>query len=62
MTTMLHLAPESSDFDVRRQLAELASVVDSRAGSAFLAEAYTGWPAAGSVPAHVARKVRHADA
>jgi p-hydroxybenzoate 3-monooxygenase len=62
MTTMLHLAPESSDFDVRRQLAELASVVDSRAGSTFLAEAYTGWPTAGSVPARVAREVRHADA
>ena len=62
MTTMLHLSPESSDFDVRRQLAELGSVVGSRAGSTFLAEGYTGWPTAGSVPTHVAREVRHADA
>jgi p-hydroxybenzoate 3-monooxygenase len=58
MTTMLHLAPESSDFDVRRQLAELASVVDSRAGSTFLAEAYTGWP----VSAYISQGASHADA
>ncbi len=44
MTTMLHRLPEASDFDVRRQLGELASVVRSRAGSTYLAEAYTGWP------------------
>jgi p-hydroxybenzoate 3-monooxygenase len=44
MTTMLHTLPEASDFDVRRQLGELASVVSSTAGSTYLAEAYTGWP------------------
>jgi len=44
MTTMLHLLPEASAFDVRRQIGELSSVVSSRAGSTFLAEAYTGWP------------------
>jgi 4-hydroxybenzoate 3-monooxygenase len=44
MTTMLHLAPESSPFDVRRQIGELSMVVSSRAGSTYLAEAYTGWP------------------
>jgi p-hydroxybenzoate 3-monooxygenase len=44
MTTMLHALPEASDFDVRRQLAELTAVVDSEHGSRFLAEAYTGWP------------------
>ncbi len=44
MTTMLHRLPEASDFDVRRQIGELTSVVTSRAGSTFLAEAYTGWP------------------
>jgi p-hydroxybenzoate 3-monooxygenase len=44
MTTMLHRLPDASDFDVRRQLGELTSVVTSRAGSTFLAEAYTGWP------------------
>lgn len=46
MTTMLHALPGSSDFDVRRQLGELRSVVGSEAGSRFLAEGYTGcWPA-----------------
>ncbi len=44
MTTMLHRLPESSDFDERRQLGELESVVCSEAGSRYLAEAYTGWP------------------
>ncbi|WP_371656263.1 MULTISPECIES: 4-hydroxybenzoate 3-monooxygenase [unclassified Streptomyces] len=43
MTTMLHRAPGTTDFDVRRQLGELAAVVDSTAGSTYLAEAYTGW-------------------
>ncbi|MFG2146260.1 4-hydroxybenzoate 3-monooxygenase [Streptomyces sp. NPDC048696] len=45
MTTMLHRVPGSAAFDVRRQLAELAGVVDSTAGSTYLAEAYTGWSA-----------------
>jgi p-hydroxybenzoate 3-monooxygenase len=44
MTSMLHAAPGASDFDQRRRIAELASVTESRAGSTFLAEAYTGWP------------------
>lgn len=44
MTSMLHLTPEASDFDKRRQLGELESVVSSDAGSTYLAEAYTGWP------------------
>ena len=44
MTTMLHTLPDATDFDVRRQLGELASVVSSRAGSTYVAEAYTGWP------------------
>jgi p-hydroxybenzoate 3-monooxygenase len=44
MTTMLHRVPDATDFDVRRQIGELSSVVASRAGSTFLAEAYTGWP------------------
>jgi len=46
MTTMLHRLPDASDFDVRRQIGELHSVVTSRAGSAYLAEGYTGWPGA----------------
>ncbi|RDI26518.1 4-hydroxybenzoate 3-monooxygenase [Lentzea flaviverrucosa] len=46
MTTMLHALPAATDFDVRRQLGELASVVGSEAGSRYLAEGYTGcWPA-----------------
>jgi p-hydroxybenzoate 3-monooxygenase len=44
MTTMLHSLTGASDFDERRQLGELESVVGSEAGSRFLAEAYTGWP------------------
>lgn len=44
MTSMLHAAPDASDFDRRRQLGELRSVVESTAGSTYLAEAYTGWP------------------
>lgn len=44
MTSMLHSTPEASDFDRRRQLGELESVVSSTAGSTYLAEAYTGWP------------------
>ncbi|MBM7515597.1 4-hydroxybenzoate 3-monooxygenase [Nocardioides nitrophenolicus] len=44
MTTMLHRLPEASDFDVRRQVGELTSLVTSTAGSTYLAEGYTGWP------------------
>lgn len=44
MTTMLHTLPGSTEFDLRRQQAELGSLVDSRAGRTFLAEGYTGWP------------------
>ncbi|MFJ6651165.1 4-hydroxybenzoate 3-monooxygenase [Microbacterium sp. NPDC091313] len=44
MTSMLHVAPDASDFDRRRQLGELRSVVESEAGQTYLAEAYTGWP------------------
>ena len=45
MTSMLHERPEMSTFERKRQLGELAAVVNSRHGSAYLAEAYTGWPA-----------------
>lgn len=44
MTSMLHTATDATDFDQRRQVGELRSVVESEAGRAFLAEAYTGWP------------------
>ena len=46
MTTLLHRLPDASDFDVRRQLGELTTLVSSPrgTGSAYLAEGYTGWP------------------
>ena len=47
MTNMLHVAPGASDYDRLRQLGELRSVVESEAGSRYLAEAYTGWPLEG---------------
>jgi p-hydroxybenzoate 3-monooxygenase len=43
MTTMLHIQDGASAFDLERQRAELESVTRSRHGSAYLAEAYTGW-------------------
>jgi p-hydroxybenzoate 3-monooxygenase len=45
MTTMLHDLPDATPFDHRRQSGELATLVRSLAGSTYLAEAYTGWPA-----------------
>jgi len=51
MTSMLHVAPDASDFDRLRQLGELRTVVESEAGRRYLAEAYTGWPLAGRSPA-----------
>lgn len=62
MTSMLHLAPEASDFDRLRQLGELRSVVDSVAGQRYLAEAYTGWPLLvpeGSLREHSAARGRY---
>jgi p-hydroxybenzoate 3-monooxygenase len=47
MTSMLHVTPEATEFDRMRQLGELRSVVESEAGSTYLAEAYTGWPFSG---------------
>jgi len=44
MTSMLHVAPDATDFDRLRQVGELRSVVESEAGRRYLAEAYTGWP------------------
>lgn len=44
MTSMLHSLPDASEFDRKRQLGELYTVVESEAGRRFLAEAYTGWP------------------
>ena len=44
MTSMLHRFSDASDFDLRRQLAELDAVTGSPAGSRFLAENYVGLP------------------
>lgn len=41
---MLHRTQGATAFDERRQLGELSGLVASRAGSAYLAEGYTGWP------------------
>jgi 4-hydroxybenzoate 3-monooxygenase len=48
MTTMLHLVPDATPFDVRRQIGELSMITSSHAGSTYLAEAYTGWPRSGA--------------
>lgn len=47
MTSMLHAAPGEEEFTRRRRYAELRTIVESRAGSTYLAEGYTGWPLAG---------------
>ncbi|HJZ63066.1 MAG TPA: 4-hydroxybenzoate 3-monooxygenase [Candidatus Acidoferrum sp.] len=44
MTSMLHKFPEDSEFDRRRQMAELDYVTTSRAASTTLAENYVGLP------------------
>src|SRR4051794_12800286 len=44
MTSMLHRFPDASDFDLRRQLAELDMVTSQRAAAATLAENYVGLP------------------
>lgn len=46
MTSMLHVAPDATDFDRLRQQGELQALFDSEAGQTYLAEAYTGWPIA----------------
>ncbi|MCW5674468.1 MAG: 4-hydroxybenzoate 3-monooxygenase [Xanthobacteraceae bacterium] len=44
MTTMLHLNPNDSEFDHKRQIAELDYVTSSKAASTALAENYVGLP------------------
>jgi p-hydroxybenzoate 3-monooxygenase len=44
MTSMLHLFPDASPFDQKRQRAELDYVTSSRAGAQTLAENYVGLP------------------
>lgn len=43
MTQMLHLRPDGDQFDAHRQIGELRRIVTSDRGSAYVAEAYTGW-------------------
>ncbi len=43
MTSMLHIAPDASEFDKRRQLGELQAVTSSSYAQQYLADAYTGW-------------------
>lgn len=45
MTSMMHNDPTAGDFETRRRLGELRGVLASQYGRAYLAEAYTGWPA-----------------
>ena len=44
MTSMVHRFPGGDEFDHRRQLAELGSIVSSRAAATHLAENYAGLP------------------
>ncbi len=44
MTTMMHTPADADEFSRARQAGELNSIVSSRYGMAYLAEAYTGWP------------------
>ncbi|MFJ9868268.1 4-hydroxybenzoate 3-monooxygenase [Streptomyces sp. NPDC101165] len=44
MTTLLHRAPDATDFDARLQLARLERIASSHAAETDLAEAYTGFP------------------
>jgi p-hydroxybenzoate 3-monooxygenase len=44
MTSMLHIHPDASPFDNKRQIAELETVVGSVAGRTLLSENYAGLP------------------
>ncbi len=44
MTQLLHRFPDASDFDLKRQLAELQLVTSSRAAATTVAENYVGLP------------------
>ena len=44
MTQLLHRFPDASDFDLKRQLAELELVTSSRAAATTIAENYAGLP------------------
>ena len=44
MTSLLHVAPDVSPFDRRRQTADLEYLIGSRAARTTLAENYVGFP------------------
>jgi p-hydroxybenzoate 3-monooxygenase len=44
LTQLMHKPPGDSDFDYRRQIAELDYIVHSKAGATAFAENYTGLP------------------
>jgi p-hydroxybenzoate 3-monooxygenase len=44
MTSILHRFPDTDDFSVRVQLAELDYLISSKAATASLAENYVGLP------------------
>ena len=44
MTSMLHRFSDATDFDLRRQIAELELVTSSTAGAKLLADNYVGMP------------------
>ncbi|MFZ2526718.1 MAG: 4-hydroxybenzoate 3-monooxygenase [Rhodococcus sp. (in: high G+C Gram-positive bacteria)] len=44
MTSMLHTRSDTTSFENKRALGELAAVTGSRYGQQYLAEGYTGWP------------------
>jgi p-hydroxybenzoate 3-monooxygenase len=58
MTQMLHRFGTASDFDMRRQLAELDYVTSSDAAARSLAENYTGLPMDGFLPGNEKRTAR----
>ncbi len=43
MTTKLHIEPGATEFDKRRQVADLYSFTESLAGQTYIAEGYVGW-------------------
>lgn len=43
MTSMLHIAPEATEFDKLRGLGELSLLTGSENAQKYLAESYTGW-------------------
>lgn len=43
ITSMMHIAPDATEFDNRRSLGELSLLTESRHAQQYFAEGYTGW-------------------